>query len=86
MAGAAAVLAAAEGVPPYRSWTHLRCNERAAQTGLQQFYLDETGARVPPPPSLAAGWPSETSFERKSGEPPQCSKLDGLDSGRRHHL
>lgn len=52
MAGAAAVLPAAEGVPAYRSWTHLRRNERAVQTGLQQFYLDETGARAPPPPPL----------------------------------
>lgn len=44
--GVAVAVAAAEGVPPYKSWSHLRRNERAVQTGLQQFYLDETGDEV----------------------------------------
>ncbi len=54
VAGVAAAVPAAAGVPPYKSWSHLRRNERAVQTGLQQFYLDETGAPATCPPVTSA--------------------------------
>lgn len=45
MAAVGAAVPAARLIPPYKSWAFLAKNERAVQTGLRMFYLDDTGGR-----------------------------------------